>query len=132
MNMIWHFGRRRSLQLLVLLASLISTGLQFILALEIAVVLNVMLLSLVFGGIYWAMRKRLYAILMLGLILALNVISLFGVFQHGLDVYRFGLAGAFSSIYLLPLLMGIFAPIVFFWGLYELKALRNAYKQVRA
>ena len=131
MNLNWHFSRQRSLQLLVLLASLLSTIVQLVVSLEVAVVLNVLLLGLVFGTIYWAMRKRLYALLMLGLLISLNAITLFGLFEHGLEVYRLGLAGAFSSIYLLPLAMGVLAPIVFFWGLYELQKLRKAYRQVR-
>ncbi|EMR02812.1 hypothetical protein [Cesiribacter andamanensis] len=124
--------RLRALQLGVLLASGTSTALQFFVPLQLAVALNVVLLSLIFGAIYTARARSPYTILMLGSLLLVNAISIWGMLRHGLEVYTIALLGAHSALYLLPFFLGVFAPLLLFWGLYEVQALVRTFGSLRS
>jgi hypothetical protein len=114
-----QLSRLRVIQLGVVGASATSTMLQLFLPMEVSIPFNVLLLGLVFGLAYTYSERKPFTAFLLGGVVAINVISLFGLLQHGLEVFTLALLGSYSVVYLLPFITGLFTPIMVFFALYE-------------
>jgi hypothetical protein len=114
-----QLSRLRVIQLGVVGASATSTMLQLFLPMEASIPLNVLLLGLVFGLVYAYSERKSFTAFLLGLMIAINTISLVGMLQHGLEVFTLALLGSYSAVYLLPFATGLFTPIMVFFVLYE-------------